>query len=73
MIWALTIDVIAADISSFTQIAVICAVFCLSASSCVSAFVVILVATMLIVELAACLSAIDCLLTALFLMAKLDL
>ena len=57
----------------FTPIAASRAVFCLSASSCALAFVVISGATMLIVKLAACASAINCLLTSLFLMATLDL
>ena len=72
MIWAPTIDVIAAAIASFTQIAASLAVFCLSASSCALVFVVISGATMLPIELAAYASAIDCFLTSLFLMATLD-
>ena len=73
VIWDLTIDVIAAAVASFTPIAASLAVFCLSALSCESAFVVISGATMLLVYLSACASAIECLLTSLFLMATLDL
>ena len=68
MIWAPTIDVIAAAMASFTPIAASLAVFCLFAMSCVLALVVISGATMLPVELDACASAIDCFLTYLFLM-----
>ena len=67
------IDVIAAAMASFTPISARLAMFCMSALSCASAFNVILGATMLIFELAACASAIDYLLTSLFLMATLDL
>ena len=73
MIWDLTIDVIAADVAPFTPIAASLAVFCLSALSCESEFVVISGATMLLVYLSACDSAIDYILTSLFLMATLDL
>ena len=73
MICAPTIDVITAAIASFTPIAASGAVFCLSDSSCTSAFFVISGATMLIVELSACASAMDYLLTSLFLMATLYL
>ena len=52
VIWAPTIDVIAAAMASFPPISASLAVFCLSALSCASAFVVILGATMLLVELA---------------------
>ena len=73
MIWDLKIYVIVDDIVSFNLIAASHAVFYLSALSCVLVFVVISGATMLIVELAACASAIDCLLTLLLFMATLDL
>ena len=72
VIWAPTIDVIAANIASFTSINAIRAMFCLSALSCALAFVVILGATMLIFELAACTSEMDCLLTSLLLIVTLD-
>ena len=73
VIWALTIDAIASVMASFNPISASLAVFCLSTSSCESAFVAISGATMLSVELAACAYAIDCFFTSLFLMATLDL
>ena len=72
LIWAPTIDVIAAAMSSFTPIAASLAVFCLSALSYELAFVVILGATMLSFDLADSASAINYLLTLLFLMATFD-
>ena len=72
VIWAQTIDVIAASMASFNPIAASLAVFCLSASSHASAFVMILGATMLSFYLAALASAIDCFLTSLFLMKTFD-
>ena len=72
VIWAQTIDVIAASMASFNPIAASLAVFCLSASSHASAFVMISGATMLSFYLAASASAIDCFLTSLFLMKTFD-
>ena len=72
MICVPTIDVIAAAMASLIPITAILAIFYLSASSCASAFVVILGATMLSVELAASASAIDCFLTSLYQMAMFD-
>ena len=72
MICELTIDVILADMASFTLIAASLVVFYLSALSCALAFILISGATMFSFDLAASASAIDCFLTLLFLMAMFD-